>query len=53
MTLTVYYKYTVNSSWFKEEYRNITEEEAKKIEKRYINNYEAGEYVDFQIEWQR
>lgn len=50
MTLTVYYKYQVSEMYFKEEFKNITEEEATKIEKRYISNYEHGEYVDFQIE---
>ena len=50
MKMIVYYKYAVNQGFFKEEYDNLTEEEAKKIEDRYIKAFESGEYVDCQIE---
>lgn len=50
MKIKVSYKYKVSDSFFGDIYENVTEEQAKKIEKRYSDNMINGDYVSLFIE---
>lgn len=50
MTLKAWYKYSVNTSYSEETYKNLTPSQVETIEKRFSDNMFNGDYVDLCIE---
>lgn len=49
MSITVYYKYNSNQPYFSETFNGLTREQVEKIEKRYNDEMNAGDYVAMEI----
>lgn len=49
MSITIYYKYQAQQSFFKEEFKDLNFEQIQKIEKRYSDNMKNGDYVALTI----